>query len=220
MVIFRGTWFFELRFYFWVMRKHVSYFVWQIVWLQNNSFIKSVIFPLFLFLSSPSFWSHSLLSLVIQTQCMVGESWEKHVRDLERRNYSLNLFQWIDSYLAPSPFYPASEYWINQTAILEEETAFSVRWEEEREALKAIWKKIPLFLHCRCHCRCLSAVLKASELSPWIFSVPISLPKCGPCLVRRVTILVSCPPSGLNIFEWGVEQASFCCHFYSSHAMI
>lgn len=159
---------------------------------------------------------------VIQTtpQCMVGQSWEKHVRDLGRRNHFFNLFLWIDSYLAPSPFYPASEYWINQSAILEEETAFPVRWEEEREALKAFWKKTPLFSYCRCHRRCLSAVVKASGLSPWIFCILISLPKCVPYLVTRVSTLVSCPPSGLNIFERGVEQASFCNHFYSSHAMI
>lgn len=140
---------------------------------------------------------------VIQTtpQCMVAESWEKHVHDLGRRNHFLNLFLWIDSYLAPSPFYPASEYQINQSAVLEEETALSVRWEEEREALKAFWKKNTLFSYCRCHRRCLSAVVKASGLSPWIFWVPVCLTKCLPRLVTRVSTLVSCPPSGLNILQ-------------------
>lgn len=146
MVIFRGTQFFVIRFYFWVMRKHVSHSVWQIVWLQTNSFRQSVMFLCFFsFLPPFSGLIASCPHMIQRTpQCMVGESWEKHVRILGRRNHFLNLFLWIDSYLAPSHFYPASEYWINQSAILEEETAFSVRWEEEREALKAFWKK----LHC------------------------------------------------------------------------
>lgn len=148
---------------------------------------------------------------------MVGESWEKHVCDLGRRTHFLNLFLWIDSYQAPSPCYPASEYWINQSATLEEETAFSVRWEEEREALKAFWKKTHFSHNADATIHICQQWLKPSGLSPWIFWVPISLPKCVPCLVTRVSTLMSCPPSGLNIFEQGVEQASFCCHFYSSH---
>lgn len=202
------------------MRKHVSHSVWWIVWLQINSFRESVIFPPFLFLSSPLFWSHRFLSPCDTKQPSMHGRWELRKACLwsERKEPFLNLFLWIDSY--PPPFYPASEYWINQSAILEEETAFPVRWEEEGEALKAFWKKKKtVFSYCRCHHRCLSAVVKASRLSPWIFWVPVSLPKCVPCLVMRVSTLVSCPPSGLNIFERGVEQASFCYHFYSSYAM-
>lgn len=37
---------------------------------------------------------------------------------------------------------------------------------------------------------------------------------------EEVSPQVSCPPSELNIFEQGGEQFSFCCHFYSSCAMI
>lgn len=146
MVTFRGTRFVVIKFYFGVMHKYVSHFVSKLfdfrpTALKSLWYYLNISFP-FSFLPPPFSGLIASCPHVTQTtpQCMVGESWEKHVCDVGRRNHFLNLFLCIDTYLAPSPFYPASEYWVNQSAVLEEETAFSVRWEEEREALKAFWK--------------------------------------------------------------------------------
>lgn len=53
----------------------------------------------------------------------------------------MSLFLWIDSCLAPSPLYPASECSINQSAVLKEEASFSVECVEDGEVLKSSWKK-------------------------------------------------------------------------------
>lgn len=121
------------------------------------------------------------------------------VWDLGGGSHFLNLFLWVDSCLAPSPLYPASECSINHPAILKEETSSSVKCEEEREVLKSCWKKNPLFSCCRCYLHLL-AVVKASRLGPWIFCFHIPLLKCEPSLMMRVRKLVFCAHSGLNIF--------------------
>lgn len=197
MVIIRGTWLFEKGFYFWVRCRHVSHFVWWNVQLQTNSFIEFVIFLPCLLLSPPYFF-----------YCMVGKHWGKqkcgmvwvNVWDLWGRSHFLSLFLWIDSCLAPSPLCPASECSINQSAILKEETSFSVKCEEEGEVYKSCWKKTnPLFSYYRCHLHLL-AVVKASRFDPWVFCFHILHLKCEASLIMTVRKLMFCPPSGLNIF--------------------
>lgn len=173
----------------------------------------------------------SSCSCVVQTthQCMVGEHWEKH-KTMEWFGWMSGIceegalfwacFYGLTALWLHSPPYPTSECSINQSAVLKEETSFSVKCEEEGEVLKSCWKKTnPLFSYCRCHLH-LSAVVKASRLGPWVFCFHIPLLKREPSLMMRVRKLVFCPPSALNIFEQGVEQASFCHHCYSSHDVI
>lgn len=118
MVVIRGTWLFEIRFYFWVMRKHVSHFVWWNVWLQTNSFIEFVVF-----LHVSSCLPHTFSSLtsscpcVVQTahQCMVGKHWEKHK--------SMGWFGWMSGICEEGAifwacFYRLTAVWLHLPFIL------------------------------------------------------------------------------------------------------